>query len=153
MSRFFQRGGAWVLAQAVLMVAVVALGLKFPGTGTRHVPTGFGVLLLMLGAGIGAAGAWALGRNLTPFPKPAEAAQFVQHGIYAFIRHPLYTSVMLVLIGWSLIWQSLPALVVAMISIPFFDAKARREEQWLCETYLDYPAYQKRVRRFIPWVY
>lgn len=152
MSLFFQRGGAWVLAQATLILAVVTLAVKIHGTG--HIAqSAVGSLLLAAGLAVMIVGARALGRSLTPFPKPAEAAQFVDHGIYAFIRHPLYTGGMLVLFGWALLWQSWPALVAALISVPFFNAKARREEQWLCETFLEYPAYMKRVRRFVPWVY
>ncbi|MEI6071737.1 MAG: hypothetical protein WCS31_08085 [Verrucomicrobiae bacterium] len=33
------------------------------------------------------AGATALGRNLTPFPKPSDHAELIQRGIYAKIRH------------------------------------------------------------------
>jgi protein-S-isoprenylcysteine O-methyltransferase Ste14 len=33
------------------------------------------------------------------------------------------------------------------------DAKARREEVWLLETYPAYAAYRRRVRRFFPYLY
>jgi protein-S-isoprenylcysteine O-methyltransferase Ste14 len=35
----------------------------------------------------------------------------------------------------------------------FLDLKSRREERWLCAKFPDYPAYQRRVRRLIPFVY
>jgi protein-S-isoprenylcysteine O-methyltransferase Ste14 len=42
----------------------------------------------------------------------------------------------------------------ALLLLPFFAAKARREETWLVARYPDeYPAYRRRVRRLIPWVY
>ena len=49
--------------------------------------------------------------------------------------HPLYTSVIAVALGWALVWQSWPALLVAATLIPFFAAKARREERWLREKF------------------
>jgi protein-S-isoprenylcysteine O-methyltransferase Ste14 len=93
----------------------------------------------------------ALGRNLTPFPKLGEQAQLVRHGIYAVIRHPLDASVIAGAIGWALVWQSWPALVAAAFLIPFFLAKARREERWLRETFPEYADYERQVRGFVPW--
>lgn len=153
MTRFFQRGGAWVLGQSVLLGAVILLAVFFRGDGFSPAVVIAGAVLMVVGAGVALAGALALGRNLTPFPKPTEQAQLVRHGIYALIRHPLYTSVILVSIGWSLIWQSWPALLVAATLIPFFHAKARHEERWLREKFPEYADYERRVRRFIPWLY
>lgn len=152
MTRFFQRGGAWVLGQSVLLGAVVVLTVFFRGGGFSPAAVILGVVLMIVGAGVALAGALALGKNLTPFPKPTEQAQLVQHGIYAVIRHPLYTSVISVLIGWALVWQSWPALLVAAVLIPFFHAKAHREERWLRERFPEYADYERRVRRFVPWL-
>jgi protein-S-isoprenylcysteine O-methyltransferase Ste14 len=153
MNHFFQRGGSWVLGQSVLLGGIVLLSVIFRGGGFSGVMVKSGVVLLIVGSGIALAGALALGRNLTPFPKPTKQAQLVRHGIYAVIRHPLYTSVIAVAIGWALVWQSWPALLVAATLIPFFHAKARREERWLREKFPDYANYELRVRRFIPWIY
>ena len=152
MNRFFQRGGAWVVVQGILLTAVAILAVCFRGGGFPIVVMA-GVALMLVGAGVALAGAMALGRNLTPFPKPTESAQLVSHGIYAVIRHPLYTSVIAVALGWALVWQSWPALLVAVTLIPFFSAKARREERWLREKFPEYVAYEQRVRRFIPGIY
>ena len=137
MSRFFQRGGAWVLGQSVLLGAVVLLAVFVRGGRFHPAIIIFGAGLMVVGAGIAFAGALALGRNLTPFPKPTEQAKLVQHGIYAVIRHPLYTSVIAVAMGWAMVWQSWPALLVAVMLIPFFHAKARHEERWLRDKFPD----------------
>ena len=153
MTRFFQRGGAWVLGQSVLLGAVVLLAVFVRGGGFHPAIIILGAVLMVVGAGVVLAGALALGRNLTPFPKPTEQAQLVRHGIYAIIRHPLYTSVISVSIGWALVWQSWPALLVAVTLIPFFHAKTRYEECWLRQKFPEYADYERRVRRFIPWLY
>jgi protein-S-isoprenylcysteine O-methyltransferase Ste14 len=75
----------------------------------------------------------------------------VRHGIYAVIRHPLYTSVIAASIGWALVWQSWPALLVAASLVPFFQAKASREERWLREKLPDCAGYERQVHRFLPW--
>ena len=67
---FLERGGAWVLAQGVVFVAIVLVGFgrptgfSFPG----RLLLGWG--LMTVGLGIGVAAGLALGRNLTPYPKP-----------------------------------------------------------------------------------
>lgn len=58
-------------------------------------------MILTTSAICGIGGTMALGRNLTPFPKPSVEAKLVQHGIYGLIRHPLYTAVICAALGWS----------------------------------------------------
>ena len=149
-SGFLSRGGAWVIAQSILMTAVVGLGVIFRGDWTRLAVIFAGVALFVIGGYYGIAGVAVLGRNRTPFPRPREGSELVQRGIYAKVRHPLYTSVMLASLGWALIWQSGPSLVAALILIPFFHAKARCEERWLRKQFADYVDYERRVPRFIP---
>lgn len=147
---FWQRGGAWVLAQSVLMAAAIVLGVVLHGDWTARAVIVSGVVLFLAGGGIGIAGVWVLGRNRTPFPRPRERSAFIQHGIYARVRHPLYLSVMLASLGWALIWQSWPSLIAALILIPFFQAKARHEEHWLRGTFPGYAEYERRVSAFLP---
>ena len=109
-----------------------------------------GAGLFGLGGYLGIVEVVVLGRNRTPYPQPREGSLLVQRGIYARVRHPLYTSVMVASVGWALIWQSAPAFIAALVLIPFFHAKARREERWLRERFPDYPDYEDRVPRFIP---
>jgi len=151
MTRFFQRGGGWVLAQSAMLGGIILLPVFFRGATFPTMMVIPGAALLLIGMAVSLAGAMALGRNLTPFPKPAAQARLVRHGIYAKIRHPLYTSVILGAIGWALIWESWPALTVAAALIPFFHAKTRHEERWLREKFPEYADYERRVPRFIPW--
>ncbi len=111
------------------------------------------LILLAASAVCGVCGLIALGRNLTPFPRPSGATQFVRHGIYARIRHPLYTTVFCVAMGWSLLGPSWPALAVSLVLGIFLDAKARHEERWWRRQFPDYDNHTRQVRRFSPWVY
>ena len=147
------RGGAWVVAQNVLMVAglVVAPLRCCDWSGDWSQPVG--VVFMVTGAVFGVAGVRALGRNLTPFPRPREDSQLVQHGIYAFVRHPLYACVVFVTAGWALYWRSLGAVITTVLLGVVLDAKARLEERWLREKFPGYLEYARRVRRFVPWIY
>jgi protein-S-isoprenylcysteine O-methyltransferase Ste14 len=147
---FRARGGTWVVLQFVPMTAVMVLGVVFSGDWTRVSVMISGAGLFVVGGYFGIAGVSVLGRNRTPFPKPREHSELVAHGIYSRVRHPLYTSVMLVSLGWALIWQSVVSVAVALVLLPFFHAKARREENWLRDKFPGYADYAGRVPRFLP---
>jgi protein-S-isoprenylcysteine O-methyltransferase Ste14 len=147
------RGGTWVLAQTLLLAAALGSGMAWNGQWHSPALGRAGQALLVLAAICGIAGARALGRGLTPFPRPAPGMRLVQHGIYALMRHPLYTAVMCGTFGWALLRASWPALGLALGLAIFFDAKARTEERWLREQFPEYGDYERRVSRFVPGVY
>jgi protein-S-isoprenylcysteine O-methyltransferase Ste14 len=147
---FLARGGIWVLAQSVLLLAVLGLGVMFPGDWTRIPVILVGAVFFIVGGYFGIAGVLVLGKNRTPYPQPRDGSALVQHGIYARVRHPLYTSVMLASLGWALLWQSAAAFIAALTLIPFFYAKAIQEERWLGQTFSSYEDYARRVPRFFP---
>ncbi len=150
---FLQRGGLWVLGQTTLLSLTVAGGVLCRNQWQSSAVTLCGAGLLLIGAGCGLAGLVSLGRNLTPFPRPAAGSRLVQTGIYSFMRHPLYTAVFCGATGWALVWRSWPALLAALALCPLLDAKARHEERWLRQQFPEYSGYEQRVRRFVPWGY
>src|SRR4051794_30717180 len=92
---FWNKGGAWVVIQALLMGGVVGLGLLFHSSQRSLVSSILGAVFMCAGAAVAIAGALALGMSLSPFPKPLPNANLVKHGIYSRIRHPLYASIIL----------------------------------------------------------
>ena len=150
---FVDRGGIWVAVQGAIMLTILALSVTYRSLPFRMGVAVTGGLCLVSGGCFGVAGVLALGSNLTPFPKPSSHAQLVRHGIYARVRHPLYTSVALLSAGWVLVWQSWLAAVAVLVLGLFFDAKARHEECWLRGKFAAYEDYSKTTHKFIPWIY
>lgn len=111
--------------------------------------TGGGTALLGLGLG-----GWAvssLGPAFTPFPEPLPGAALVEDGPYRWIRHPMYSSVVLTMVGLAVALASLPGLGVAGLTIVFFWFKARYEERRLRLVVPGYSSYAARVRgRLLP---
>jgi len=66
----------------MLLGAIVLLAVVYRGDEYHIDIVVLGIVLMVVGAGVALAGAMALGRNLTPFPKPSAQAQLVRHGIY-----------------------------------------------------------------------
>ncbi len=153
MSSFLRKGGLWVVVQNVLTLAVVAVG---PIHGARDWASPWrvlGIVLFAVGAIFGITGVHALGRNRSPFPRPVDDHSLVQAGIYRFVRHPLYSSLIFLSFGWALVWSSGATLALGAGLAVVLDRKARLEESWLGEMYPDYSGYRRRAARLIPWIY
>lgn len=149
-------GRGWVLAQSLLLLALVASGPLGRATddvwlsGTAAV---LGGVLFAIGTFFGVAGVRHLGRNRTPYPEPLADAALVTTGVYALVRHPLYASLIYAGFGWALIWNSAATLVIAVITACFFTAKARTEERHLQARFPTYADYARRVKRFLPGIW
>jgi protein-S-isoprenylcysteine O-methyltransferase Ste14 len=152
------RGEWYVVAQFVLF-ALVALGprtwLGLPAWAPPFTWLGWlaGGVLIGIGGLLALAGAVSLGTNLTPVPHPKDDATLVENGAYRLVRHPIYSGGIIAAFGWGLLVHGWLTLLYALILFAFFDVKSRREERWLVEKFAGYPAYQKRVRKLIPFVY
>jgi len=144
-------GWSFVAAQAVLLCAVVLLPERndWPTPGWVSV-VGFAVLV----GGLGLVGfaALGLGSALTPTPVPRESGQLMTEGLYSYVRHPIYTGVLLAVIGVTLRSGSWITLAVAAVTFVFFNSKAAWEEARLTERYADYPGYAASTPRFVPRV-
>ena len=147
------RDRLWVRGQSGLMLAVVGLGITHRGAWQSTAGFVLGAALFGIGALVGIWGVRSLGGNRTPNPTPKPDAELVETGIYRWLRHPLYSSVMFASVGWALLWQSGFALAAAAGLCVFFDAKARLEERLLAERFAAYRKYRQRTRRFVPGIY
>jgi protein-S-isoprenylcysteine O-methyltransferase Ste14 len=144
------RGTGWVVGQMLLLGALGAAGPWWRGVWPVIFSLVPGALLLAYAAWSGLQGVRGLGKNLTPLPEPPADGTLVTTGIYARLRHPLYSSLMAMGIAWALVWSSAPALVLAAVLVLFLHAKARREEDHLNRRFAEYAAYMRRVPRYVP---
>jgi protein-S-isoprenylcysteine O-methyltransferase Ste14 len=149
------RGEGWVVLQGVLLVAIALCGLLPPAWGgaARLVSGVAGTGLVAVGCALAVAGMRDLRANLTPLPHPRDGATLVESGVYALVRHPIYGGLIIAATGWGLLIASVAALILAAVLFAFFDLKSRREEAWLEDRFADYPAYRRRTRRLIPFLY
>ena len=152
---FWSRGGGWVVTQFPLVGAAAVISRKGPRLPAllARVVRWPGALLFVLGWTLHLVGVASLGRQLTTLTKPRPNVRVEQGGAYKLVRHPIYGGVVVGVLGWALFhgrWSGLAAWLIVAV---FFDQKANREERWLLAHRPDYPAFQARVRKLIPWVY
>ena len=142
-------GYSWVLIQALLL-ALYGLALAFGASASWGAWRWLGVPLVAVGAWVGLAALRLHGRKLTPLPEPNPALGLQRTGVYAVIRHPMYTGLLLSAFGLAILAQKPLAIVGAGALTVFFNLKAREEERRLRRCYPDYADYQRATGRFLP---
>ncbi len=148
-----QRGEFWVLGQTVLSIGFILLPVVQMARPPFAVRLGLTLGLGLIGLGLGIAGVFHLGNSLTPLPHPKEESQLVTTGVYAWVRHPIYSSVIFLALAYG-VWQmSLSHGLGAIALFIFFDRKAAQEEQWLSTKFKDYSTYRQSVKKLIPFLY
>jgi protein-S-isoprenylcysteine O-methyltransferase Ste14 len=150
----------WVWGQTALMLLIGLAAPLLP----RHINVGaadvalnrvdpawirwIGGGIIAAGAGVLAWGVRSLGRNITPGVEPLAQADLVTSGAYHYVRHPIYTGIVLLLAGYTLAWSNWTlALVFGWIALRYFQAKARVEERWLLQRFPLYQSYMRQVHR------
>ncbi len=150
LQRFSRRGGAFVAAQFVLMALVAGGGRRHNRVGA--VQRAAGLTLLGLGGAVMLGGGRTLGRNLSALPEPPDTAQLVTSGLYGQVRHPIYSGILALGLGWALLRGSASALGWTAALAALFHFKSAREETALLARFPGYAAYRRRTKRFVPGV-
>lgn len=145
-------GWTWVAGQAVLLLALILIpsGDAWPTGGAVRV---IGSVLFFGGLIFMGVAALRLGTSLTPTPVPLKSGSLKTSGLYQFVRHPIYTGVLAVVMGMTVPSGSWLQLIVALLTFVFFDRKAAWEETQLRSTYPDYASYAADTAKFFPGIY
>lgn len=105
-------------------------------------------------AGVGLAGAAGLrlGPALTPLPIPKNGADLVTSGLYRWVRHPIYTGVLLAAVG-LVIWGASLAHIIGLLALyAVLFAKSVGEEKMLAQRHEGYAEYALTTGRLVPRV-
>jgi len=81
---------------------------------------------------------------------PSVKDTLVRHGLYAYVRHPIYAGGFLIIIGIGLFKPTLVFVIACVLGVIWLDVQARLEEIDLVQRMPDYREYMKQVPRFIP---
>jgi len=113
----------------------------------------FGVFLTACGMLFTVWGRLRLGRNWSGTVTIKQGHELVTRGPYAIVRHPIYTGLLLAMLGSAIAlgeWRGVLALALATTA---FWIKLRVEERWMREQFGEaYAAYARRVAALIPFV-
>ena len=109
--------------------------------------------LTVIGIGLAIWARFCLGRNWSPRPAVKERPELVTSGPYAVIRHPIYAGVLLAALGAALTGTIFGFILVAVIGVVFLTRIGQEEKIMRGLFPNDYPAYQARTKRLIPFVW
>lgn len=81
---------------------------------------------------------------------PSIKDTLVRHGLYAYVRHPIYAGGFVVVAGLALIRPTWAFVTACMLGSIWLIVQARLEEIDLLQRMPDYKEYVKQVPRFLP---
>ena len=141
----------------LLVAVLVVLLFRFvhPGSLDVHsvVSAALGTVIVFGGLGFAVWARIHIGRNWGMPMSQKEEPELVTSGPYRFVRHPIYTGILVAAVGTALAINLL-ALVVATILGVFFWYSATVEERNLAALFpRAYPAYRARTKMLIPFVF
>ncbi|MDH6108557.1 protein-S-isoprenylcysteine O-methyltransferase Ste14 [Kitasatospora sp. MAP12-15] len=149
------RHGA-ALRVAIVLVVLVLVRLHAVRTALAPIRDpalqGIGLALFALGLALAVWARVHIGRNWgTPMSQKADP-ELVTTGPYSSVRHPIYSGILLAMIG-SALAVSLYWLVALALVGPYFLYSAVVEERYMTRLFPEqYPAYQRSTKMLIPFV-
>jgi len=156
--RDIRREGGWWARLATTIIIGVILGfiapvfLK-PFFSQNTVVSIIALILTVVGIGLAIWARYHLGANWSSRPSIKEGHELITSGPYRFIRHPIYSGLLLAFIGTALIngliWSFI-FIAIALNLIP----KVLTEERLMTQQFPEqYPEYKKKTKALIPFVW
>ncbi len=143
-----------MLLVASQMILIGLLATPLNALMPHNLTTTAGFLLLVVGLLIVAWAAINLSwKNLSVMPEPVSKGTLIQRGPYQYIRHPMYTAVIVCGFGAFIAHGGIVKAVYLLLLIIVLCIKLKREESLLKTTYPDYSSYMDRTSALIPRVF
>jgi len=142
-------------------VAVVCAGLAIVGRSHFDDLAVGALWVRVLGLAVLAASTvftlWArfsLGTMWSAAPKVKDDHQLRTHGPYAVTRHPIYTGLLGMMLGATLLSGIGQWIVLFPVGLILFEVKIRMEEHLMLATFPEeYPRYRRQVPQLLPGLY
>jgi protein-S-isoprenylcysteine O-methyltransferase Ste14 len=119
--------------------------------GNTYAAQVLGTFLTALGLGFCLWARIYLGRNWSGAVRISEDHELIRSGPYARIRHPIYSGLLLAILGTAVVlgrWRGIAALMVAIVGFAY---KAKREERLLAQEFGSaFEEHRRRTGFFIP---
>jgi protein-S-isoprenylcysteine O-methyltransferase Ste14 len=113
-----------------------------------------GLALLLTGLGFSVLARARLGRNWSGTVTLKQDHELIRSGPYALVRHPIYTGLLLALLGTAIVigrWRALIALVLFLVGIMI---KMRKEERFMADAFGEaYARYRAEVPALLPFLF
>jgi protein-S-isoprenylcysteine O-methyltransferase Ste14 len=95
----------------------------------------------------------ALGQNWSSEVVVQEKHELIEQGPYAYIRHPMYSGLLLMLLGVALYYGREVWIIIFVCCLFGLYFKSRTEERLLTKSFPAYSQYKRRTKALIPFVW
>lgn len=137
------------------LVAVQFLALALIALTGPLIATPWPLLLIELaGFALMAWALWSLRRSPPHVVPDVRAGATLQRGgPYRWIRHPMYSALLLITLALVLAAPSLLRAAIWLLLLANLNTKLKYEERLLMARFPDYAAYRETTRRLVPFLY
>jgi protein-S-isoprenylcysteine O-methyltransferase Ste14 len=112
-----------------------------------------GLLIAFVGLLIACGSRYLLGKNWSLSVQKKDNHELIISGPYSILRHPIYTGILLIFIGNSLIVGDYRGIIAVLIVFFSFWFKLKKEEKWLTEIFGEkYLNYTENTKAIIPYL-
>jgi len=139
----------------ILILVITSFGnIQSPFFSSSSPMNILGVLIFIAGLIITVNAQMTLKLNYSSTLRIREGHQLITHSIYKYVRHPVYSGVILRAFAISIYASSLPGFLFALTGIPLFNYRIGVEEKMLIEEFGDeYLEYTKATWKLLPYIY
>lgn len=135
-------------------IQIILFGLFFINFeldfGFPFIIKNIGLAIASIGFLVALIAVFQINTKLSPFPTPTENAVLLENGVFKFVRHPIYSGLLLFFFGYGIYADSIYKLFISLLLLLLFYFKTNYEENQLAIKFPDYTIYKKRVGRFFP---
>ncbi len=145
--------------QKLMLLSLLLLFVPIPWLDGRVLPVGAGWVVVGLALhvasfGFAIAARRVLGRNWSGAITQKADHELVRSGPYCFVRHPIYSAMLGMVVGTALVSGDVHAFLGAALMAAAYVRKIRLEERNLAELFGDaYADYRRTTRALIPWLF
>jgi protein-S-isoprenylcysteine O-methyltransferase Ste14 len=113
----------------------------------------FGMLMTLAGVLFACWARVVLGRNWSGVVQVKQDHELIERGPYRYVRHPIYTGLLLAFLGTAVAIGELRGFLAVVIVGVSFWRKLRLEERWMSEQFgTAYADYMRRVKALVPGI-
>lgn len=137
--------GIQLLLFAAYVFEVPGLKLNLPSSANlaNLILAGVGIILIVIAL-------LQLNRNLSPFPTPRKDASLVTSGLFKYVRHPVYSGILMTSFFLAMHFHSGYKLFIFLLLLLLFYKKSRFEDKKLINKFRGYEKYKAETGRFFP---
>ena len=92
-------------------------------------------------------------QNFNIIPDIKEGATLIRKGAYAYVRHPMYFSVLIIMSGMLIEGLSALKISIFLVMVSVLVLKAKKEEYLWIKQSTEYLDYMKKTKMIVPFIF